>query len=87
MPLIKICPSCHTQNKNLSTFCINCGHLLPEQPQEAAVCPACGANVAPGLKFCTACGSPVYEKYIVQPADTPGKFPLVWTGIVGGIIL
>ncbi len=90
----KQCPNCHTQNEIQTAFCVNCGQSLPEQTQEtqilAVVCPICGASVAFGLKFCTACGSSVDGKTVLQPAkraDASKGFPVLWVGIAGGIIL
>ena len=50
------CPNCGTMVTG--NFCGNCGTKLVQE-QEAPVntkCPACGAELQPGAKFCTECG-------------------------------
>ena len=54
------CPQCHIDAEPQHRFCGGCGHPLP------MVCVGCGALVAPGLGFCTACGTPA------STADVPG---------------
>src|SRR5450432_1906089 len=45
-----ICPDCQTANPEAARFCRNCGHSLNTS------CTNCGAPMAPGDRFCTACG-------------------------------
>jgi membrane protease subunit (stomatin/prohibitin family) len=48
------CPACGKQVK-AAKFCSECGAKMLAVP----ACPKCNADVAPGTKFCAACGAPL----------------------------
>ena len=65
-----ICPFCHAEVADGSSFCTSCGAKLPSMPPEpapAAFCTHCGAPVSPGARFCTSCGA----RIVAPDADTP----------------
>ena len=53
------CPHCLFENREGVRFCEECGGKLDQS------CPACGAAVPPGRKFCGGCGQPL------PPATSP----------------
>ena len=63
----KFCAQCGSRNLSTDVFCRECGAGLvpvaPEAPSAALMatkltrCPACGADLAPGKKFCGECGA------------------------------
>lgn len=57
---VTVCPSCG-QPAGDGKFCNHCGASLAKK-----CCPKCGAEIAPGAKFCGECGS---------PAEASGKCP------------
>ncbi len=57
------CPHCRFENREDVRFCEECGGKLEQS------CPACGATVPPGRKFCGACGQPL------APATSPTASP------------
>jgi pSer/pThr/pTyr-binding forkhead associated (FHA) protein len=72
-----VCDECSTFNPMGATSCSKCQAALTlapivaeSEPEPSAVsgpeCPACGAEIAEGMRFCGACGSKIYEE--TQPA-------------------
>ncbi|MFO1447849.1 MAG: zinc ribbon domain-containing protein [Opitutaceae bacterium] len=57
------CPRCHAKAPPRSRFCPECGAVLASPPPSPAPTPcpnpSCGQPIAPGKKFCTACGTKV----------------------------
>lgn len=53
------CPQCNFANPDQARFCVECGGALER------ACPACGAGVEAGHKFCAACG------HKLTPGDAP----------------
>ncbi len=54
------CPKCKAEV--LGKFCRQCGTAMPLPPKDASrvtLCPACGASVGAGAKFCTRCAAPL----------------------------
>lgn len=47
------CPSCHTQIKKGSKFCLECGNAIEELKTN---CIKCNAIISAGGKFCFECG-------------------------------
>ena len=45
-----ICPNCQTTNRDIATFCKECGHLL------GTSCPRCGSELPKAANFCDICG-------------------------------
>ncbi|MBP8864448.1 MAG: zinc ribbon domain-containing protein, partial [Anaerolineae bacterium] len=47
------CPQCGFENRDDARFCKRCGQSLPGASAVAPpLCPACGAAVKPGARFC-----------------------------------
>lgn len=61
---VTVCPVCGKPAGN-GKFCNNCGASMAMN-----VCPNCGAQNAPNVKFCGQCGT-----NLTAPAPTPGKCP------------
>ena len=60
------CSPCGHDNLTAAKFCSECGQPLP------ASCPACRAALAPGVKFCGACGTRVGgDASAEQPTTEP----------------
>jgi hypothetical protein len=54
------CPNCRAEVAG--KFCRWCGSAVSLPPNDAkplSVCPACGASVRPGTKFCSTCATPL----------------------------
>lgn len=56
------CPTCHTTSQG--RFCTSCGTALAGE----ASCRACGATMAPGMRFCGVCGVPAHGGPGAAPA-------------------
>ncbi len=57
------CAQCRFENREGVSFCEECGAKLE------LLCPACGAAIPPGRKFCGSCGHRLSE-----PAASPSMF-------------
>ena len=51
------CPKCMSDNPKNARRCVSCGTSLQQQAPGAA-CISCGAQLPPGVSFCSYCGSP-----------------------------
>ncbi len=61
------CPQCHTENREGSRFCAECGAPL------ASACPECGFANYPNAKFCGGCGQPLTD--IKAPLAVTARAP------------
>ena len=62
-----ICPKCHSEVQDGSTFCTACGEKLeqatsalgnmPEEGTTEELCSCCGSPLRAGMEFCTVCGT------------------------------
>jgi len=81
----KFCAQCGSRNLSTDVFCRECGAGLvpvaPEAPSAALMatkltrCPACGADLEPGKKFCGKCGA----KLELAHAAPPSAAGVTWT--------
>jgi len=54
------CPFCGGRASGLQPFCPHCGRRLTA-PGSGPNCPRCASPVAPGIKFCATCGTPLVD--------------------------
>ena len=83
---VKTCNSCGHENDPATTFCVNCGSKIEDEPQvdaeedageevdaqESSVktCKACGHENAPETAFCVNCGNDLDNETPIQPETT-----------------
>ena len=83
---VKTCNSCGHENDPATTFCVNCGSKIGDEPQvdaeedageevdaqESSVktCKACGHENAPETAFCVNCGNDLDNETPIQPETT-----------------
>lgn len=66
---MKVCPSCSTQNIDLSRFCSECGKKLPDK----TICPHCGKEAKSTDTFCRYCGKNLKDTKAKKPSKNPQK--------------
>lgn len=67
-----ICPSCHTENEDSMSFCVNCGRRIPK-------CPTCGLVLTQQTPFCVYCGTRIPEEVLsMVPEQTASEVTMKW---------
>jgi len=74
---MKFCTNCGHRNPDPSSYCMQCGHDLVNQPPPV-MCPHCGASNIPFSTFCESCGKRIspegpeeVQPGVAQPQVTP----------------